>query len=433
MSTNSKFALLGTFARFAKGLGKILAAWVVAVILLSLIFVFYYIRPVHIDNARGDTDYVWPSYSYWVTLTEGVSVGHFDSLGFNNASVINNPDFPATGYLIGAKAAKVELVPATPFATAVLEGNQIKLVPGNAIGGSEPVVVRVTTDKGKVVESRPLIFKNDTVLPNLFINNYSAETAIKARQTELTITGSVKCETGVGGLSYRILAVQALLDKNGLISKVTPLPVDNSFQSIPVGTDGNFSLNLDTSVFADGMYIVEFVAESAGGNKAAKAVAFNTLPEIEEVNGKMPAAKPQVITWIDAFDVYAVVTYQGDLESNYKTFARAEMTEGANALVYGNAKYTAQKAPTLSAYIAEVDGLPYYSGMPVVLPYGASKEPKYLTAYIDTGAAVSAVNYEITGEDVAGPAVFLGSDMSQAITGTVIYVDGGFHSAAAVM
>jgi enoyl-[acyl-carrier protein] reductase I len=36
----------------------------------------------------------------------------------------------------------------------------------------------------------------------------------------------------------------------------------------------------------------------------------------------------------------------------------------------------------------------------------------------------------ITGQDVAGPAVFLVSDMSQAITGTVIYVDGGFHSSA---
>ena len=36
----------------------------------------------------------------------------------------------------------------------------------------------------------------------------------------------------------------------------------------------------------------------------------------------------------------------------------------------------------------------------------------------------------ITGEDVAGSAVFLGSDMSCAITGTVIYVDGGFHSSA---
>ena len=325
-----------------------------------------------------------------------------DSTVGEDGSVINNFDYPATGYLIGGKAAKVELVPATPFATAVLEGNQIKLVPGNAIGGSEPVIVRVTTDKGKIAESRPLIFKNDSVLPNLFINNYTAETAIKARQTSLTITGSVKCETGVGGLSYRILSIQAVLDKNGLVSKVVPQPVQNSFQNIPIETDGNFSLNLDTTYLADGMHIIEIIAESAGGNKAAKAVAINTLPEIEEINGKMPAAKAQVISWIDAFDVYAVITYQGELDANYKTFSREEMTEGANPLVYGNAKYTAQKAPTLSANIVSVDNEPYFSGMPVVLPYGAVKEPKYLTVYIDTGAAVSAVNYEITGDEVPG-------------------------------
>lgn len=113
MYTNSEFALLGTFARFAKGLGKILAAWVVAVILLSLIFVFYYIRPVHIDNARGDSDYVWPSYSYWVTLTEGVSVGHFDSLGFNNALVIKNPDILVLGssHMEGTNVMQNEVAP----------------------------------------------------------------------------------------------------------------------------------------------------------------------------------------------------------------------------------------------------------------------------------------------------------------------------------
>lgn len=325
-----------------------------------------------------------------------------DSTVGEDGSVINNSEFPATGYLIGGKAAKVELVPETPFATAVLEGNQIKLVPGNAIGGSEPVVVRVTTDKGKVAESKPLIFKNDNVLPNLYLNNYSATQAVKARWTELEVTGSVKCETGVGGLSYRILGATALLDKNGLVSKVTPMAVENSFQKIPVGTDGNFSVKIDTNTFSDGMYVIEFIAESAGGNKTAKALAINTLPEIEEVNGKMPSAKPAVITWLDGFDVYAIATYQGELDSNFQTFAREEMTEGANALVYSNSKYTAQKAPTLSAYIAEVEGAPYFSGMPVVLPAGSVKEPKYLTVYIDTGAAVSAVNYEITGETVPG-------------------------------
>ena len=326
-----------------------------------------------------------------------------DSTIAEDGSIINNPDFPATGYLIGGTAAKVEIVPETPFANAFLEGNQIKLFPGNAIGASEPVVVRVTTDKGKVAESRPLIFKNDNVLPNLFINNYSDSQAIKARYTEFTITGSVKCETGVGGLSYRIIGAEATMDsKTGTVAKVTALPVEESFQSIPVGTDGNWSLNLDTYSLASGMYIVEFIAESAGGNKVAKAVAFNNLPEIEEVGGKMPAPKAAVVTWIDAFDVYAITTYQGELDENFKAFPRTEMVEGANPLTWGTAKYTAQKAPTLSANIVEVDGNPYFSGMPVVLPYGASKEPKYMRLYIDTGATVSAVNYEITGEEVPG-------------------------------
>ena len=348
-------------------------------------------------------------YKAWLYITNTALVKNDDpvvvfddSRVAEDGSIINNPDFPATGYLIGGKAAKVELVPQTPFAKAQLYGNQIKLIPGDAIGGSEPVIVRVTTDKGKIVESRPLIFKNDNVLPNLFINNYEESKAIKARQTSIEITGSVKCETGVGGLNYRIIGAEATLDKNGTIAKVTPRPVENSFQNIPVGVDGNFSLSLETYNIPDGMYIIEFIAESAGGNKVAKGVAFNTLPEIEEVNGKLPAAKPQVITWLDAFDVYALVTYQEELEENFKTFARADMVEGANPLVYENSKYTAQKAPTLSANIAEVDGEEYYSGMPVVLPYGVSKEPKFMKLYIDTGATVNAVNYEIIGEEVAG-------------------------------
>ena len=348
-------------------------------------------------------------YKAWLYITNTALVKNDDpilvfddSTVAEDGSIINNPDFPATGYLIGGKAAKVELVPQTPFAKAQLNGNQIKLIPGDAIGGSEPIVVRVTTDKGKLVESRPLIFKNDSLLPNLFINNYDESKAIKARQTSIEITGSVKCETGVGGLNYRIIGAEATLDKNGTIAKVTPRAVENSFQNIPVGVDGNFSLSLETYNIPDGMYIIEFIAESAGGNKVAKGLAFNTLPEIEEIDGKLPAAKPQVITWLDAFDVYALVTYQEELEENFKTFARADMFEGANPLVYGNSKYTAQKAPTLSANIAEVDGEEYYSGMPVVLPYGASKEPKFMKLYIDTGATVNAVNYEIIGEEVAG-------------------------------
>lgn len=37
------------------------------------------------------------------------------------------------------------------------------------------------------------------------------------------------------------------------------------------------------------------------------------------------------------------------------------------------------------------------------------------------------IKKNVTAEDVAGTAVFLASDLSQMVTGMVIYVDGGFH------
>ncbi len=80
-----------------KSSGFFLATVCVAIILLSLIVLFYYVRPVHIENVQGGTDYVWPPHSYWVTLTEGVSVGHYDALGFNNVSVVDNPDILVLG------------------------------------------------------------------------------------------------------------------------------------------------------------------------------------------------------------------------------------------------------------------------------------------------------------------------------------------------
>lgn len=356
-------------------------------------------------------------YNAWMYVTNTAIVKNADpivvfedSTVAEDGSVINDFDFPATGYLIGGNAVSVEIVPETPFAKAELHGNQIKLIPGNAIGASEPVVVKVTTDKGKVAESKPLVFKNDNVLPNLFVDNYSDSQAIVVREGELTVSGSVKCETGVGGLSYRIFGVQAEI-KNGVVAKVTNYSDSNDYQRVTLKEDGNFAINIGTENYPSGVYVVELVAESAGGNKLAKAIVFNTLPEIEEINGKMPVAKAPVITWLDSFDVYAVALYQGELEKVFQAYPRSEMIEGANPLVFETSyddkpvapsKYTAQKAPTLAAHFALVNDEEYYSGMPVVLPAGVAKEPAKAVVYIDTGAVVSAVNYEITGEEVPG-------------------------------
>jgi enoyl-[acyl-carrier protein] reductase I len=38
----------------------------------------------------------------------------------------------------------------------------------------------------------------------------------------------------------------------------------------------------------------------------------------------------------------------------------------------------------------------------------------------------------VEGDDIAGTAIFLASDLSKMVTGTVIYVDGGFHCSALI-
>jgi hypothetical protein len=79
------------------------------------------------------------------------------------------------------------------------------------------------------------------------------------------------------------------------------------------------------------------------------------------------------------------------------------MKPGANQLSAGTSKYTAQKAPLLDAHIAFVNDQPYAGGMNVAVGRPGSKDPPgKITVFIDTGAAVSSVSYEITGDDVPG-------------------------------
>lgn len=83
--------------KIVKGLGKIIAAGVLAIVILSGILCFYSLTPVHIENPLGNTDYVWPSNSHWVKMTEGIAWGKFDAQGFNNQAVIENPDIIILG------------------------------------------------------------------------------------------------------------------------------------------------------------------------------------------------------------------------------------------------------------------------------------------------------------------------------------------------
>ena len=83
--------------KFIKGPLKVIAAGIVSIIILCALLCFYSITPVHEDNPRGNTDYVWPSNSMWVKLTEGIAFGRFDADGYNNKKVIDDPDIIVLG------------------------------------------------------------------------------------------------------------------------------------------------------------------------------------------------------------------------------------------------------------------------------------------------------------------------------------------------
>lgn len=83
--------------RVVKGAAKVLVAAILSVVILSIIMSFYSLQPVHIENEKGNTDYVWPAKSVWIKATEGISWGRFDENGFNNIEVVDNPDIIVLG------------------------------------------------------------------------------------------------------------------------------------------------------------------------------------------------------------------------------------------------------------------------------------------------------------------------------------------------
>ena len=340
--------------------------------------------------------------------------------------IVNNSEFPASGYLIGDKAVSVEIVPETPFAKAVLNGNQIQLIPGEAMGSSEEVIVRVTTAKGDTFDSIPLKFSNDTAVPKLSIDNYSSSGAENlatevseegfVSSRDISITGKASCETGMNKVKYRVLSASVVMDAaKGIVKSVNAPSVPEEFTDASYNAeDGTFQINIPTNDFEEGVYIVEITAVSAAGNMKSQAVCYRKFREIvEDAKGKLPVPKAPSIVWFNGYDVYAAGVYQNELSQTFCTFPRSEMIEGNNALVWDTAdendkpvtsKYTAAKDPTLSANFATVNEQTYMSGMPVTLAYGNSKEvlPVNVVAYIDTGAAVSSATYEIYGDEVAG-------------------------------
>ena len=339
--------------------------------------------------------------------------------------VESNPEFPISGYLIGADAVSVELSPSTPFATAKLNGNRVIITPTNAVGRSAPITVKVRTNKNnKVVESKKIIFKNDNVLPVFKGISVSGSTLADPEadaesykvssinsDKPVTINGTVTCQTGVGSLRYRVIQAKAELNEvNNVITKLTT-EVPKDYTAVTVNSrNGSFSITVNPEDFGPGEYLVELVAESAGGNKAARVVGIKNLPETGLDSKGNQIAPKAYVNWFEGVDLYCLATYQGEMGDNITVFPRSAMKEGANfkevTLPIGGKPYLSPKVikdTKVNAVLAMIGEEKYEAGLPLVMTMGTPREAAVKAKiYIDTTATVSYVNYEVSGEKVAG-------------------------------
>lgn len=83
--------------KILKNLLKVMLSGCTAVLILSVLLMPYSFTPVHVQNPDKNTDYVWGANAKWMKMTEGIAWGKYDEKGYNNASVIDNPDVIVLG------------------------------------------------------------------------------------------------------------------------------------------------------------------------------------------------------------------------------------------------------------------------------------------------------------------------------------------------
>ncbi len=354
-----------------------------------------------------------------------------DSSVDENGVVVNNPDFPLSGYFIGGFARSVEIVPQTPFATAELRGNQILVIPGRATGSSEPVEIRVTTDQGLRYSSQKLVFKNDTAQPTLTVNNVSSTRVVDGSLSPIVVTGTASSATGLEKVYYTVYHSRAVM-AGSLLNVMDPVQKDE-----PVELKLNrsaFSFEFSALDRGYGVYFVEITALSRGGVKSSSVICVKNIPVVDAANAAK--VKAPMMVWAEGESVYVAAVCQEDLIPNpvaapqpvvgedglpveaeplppaelqdFKIFDRNQFATGVNALSFtvttargkpAVAKYNASKSPKIVANFAYVGDKKYMSGIPVELAAGTTSS---IQAYVDVEGIVTGADYEISGPAVPG-------------------------------
>ena len=322
--------------------------------------------------------------------------------GENNL-IINKKNIPNTCHFEGGTARSVEIVPATPFAKASVKNNVITLTSGTAIGTSDPVAIRVTTDQGLTYDSEKVVFRYDGEAPVVRINGASDSNAIDGSAGKVTISGSVVSEGPISSISYKVYSAKATM-AGDVVNALSPVTAS---EAIALTSAKSFSIPFDATSEENGygVYIIEVTAVGSSGEAVAASVGIRNLPATEGV------VKAPMFAWADGTNVSYVVAYQGETDRTFGSFKRSELAAGTstvNAVVKTTAdekeypsKLNTTKAAKIDGRIVAVEGQDYGSGMTITLEQGATA---VLTAEVETDATVTGANFEISGENIPGGA-----------------------------
>ena len=343
-----------------------------------------------------------------------------DSTVAADGGIKNNPDHPVTGYFVGGKIKKVELVPATKAAVPTFDGNVITLTPGT--GGSDPVMVRVTTDKGATVDSRKIYFIAEGAAPNLTVDDKSVENRTPIELGDkLSIKGSSDPDATV---AYRVLSAVAIYTDGVLTSSsAAPVPTLDTAKKVTLKKSGAFSIDFTKDDFVDGMSVVEIVATNMSGKNTTRAVVVRKIADVPtpaEATGDdttpapvvVPPAAP-AIYWLQGVDLYAVAVYQGYLNATFDVFKDVDMSAGNNNFSFEvnttdsttpvTSSYKVMKQGGMTARIDNINGTPYQSGMPLYIDRGIEKEASHkATVTVNSATPITKVQWAINGDAAPG-------------------------------
>ncbi|WP_407396449.1 Ig-like domain-containing protein [Treponema sp.] len=354
--------------------------------------------------------------------TDTPGVYFTDSKITEDGAVIALKDKPLTGYFAGGKISSVALSPAQRGVDVSFKGNVITL---SSETDSTEFKVQVTDASGAVYTSRALKFVAPLEKLVLSLDDteaYNADRGIpfefETPDTKLSISGKVTVPSAK--VRYRILSVKANMF-NDVLLVGSERAEDTDWSTIDVSRRGTWSItNLNFNSFAEGVAVVEIVAETADGQDSAQAVFIRKIPyapEEDVMDGKKKVVKaaPKMY-WLSGRDNYGVCVYQGSLDNAFKYVRKENLRADEPAIVFtantqdtpkpvkiSSSPLNVQAESRIDVELSNIDNETYKSGMNVLLGRGAPKDESHaVSVTVKSNSVIKSVSYTIDGVDAPG-------------------------------